>query len=242
MSVPMGTLRRAWRTPLFPWGLPFAAFGLLALSFAAQNAVRAIQYRLHAQHVTASVIDKVIRHAGGSQDVKRSHYLVRYRFAAADGSAQYGSRELPFDAWDALRPGAALPVIYLPARPFESRLSEDYGGGEIFGWGVIGVVQTGIAFVFLFFPLRRAKIIEHLLGSGAEAVGTVEAVGPSSVTVRGMREWRVNYSFTDGAGARRTGRSGPLSQQAARAWKKGDTGRVRFDPVDSRRNIWMACP
>jgi len=237
----MGTLRRAWRTPLFPWGLPFAAFGLLALSFAARAAVRDIQYRLHAQHVTGSVIDKVIRHAG-SQDAKRSHYLVRYRFVAADGSTQYGSREFPFDAWDALRPGATIQVNYLPARPYESQANGDYGGGETIGWSVIGVVQTGIAFVFLYFPLRRARLTERLLRDGAEAVGTVDSVGPTGTTIRGTRMWRVSYSFADGAGVRRTGQSGPLAPPAARAWKKGDTASVRYDPNDLRRSVWMPWP
>jgi hypothetical protein len=241
MSVPMGTLRRAWRTPLFPWGLPFAAFGLLALGIAVQAAVRDAQYRLHAQHVTASVIDKVIRHAG-SQDAKASQYLVRYRFIAADGSTQYGSREFPFDAWDALRAGAPLQVDYLPARSYESRLAGASKGIEILAWGLSGTILGGIGAALLIVPLRRARLIERLLRSGASADGTVEAVGPSSVTLRGVRVWRLDFSFIDGAGTRRAGQSGWLAPQAARAWKKGDTGPVRFDPVDSRRNIWMAWP
>ena len=241
MSTPMGTLRRAWRGGLFPLGLLFAAFGLLALGIAMQAAIRDVQYRLHAQRVTASVIDKVIRHAG-SRDTTASQYLVRYRFIAADGSTQYGSRALAFDAWDALRAGAPLQVDYLPARPYESRLVGSSERIQILAWGLGGTIFGGIGAALLIVPLRRARLIERLLHNGAEAVGTVEATGPSSVTIRGMRMWRVSYSFADGAGVRRTGRSGLLSQQAAHAWKRGDTGPVRYGQNDARRSIWLAWP
>ena len=241
MSAPMGTLRRAWRGGLLLIGALFAAFALLALGIAMQAATRDIRYRWYAQQASATVIDKVIHHAG-DPSTPRSQYLVRYRFVARDGSTQYGIGTLPFDTWDALRPGARLTVAYLPARAYGSRPLGDFGDGEAVGWGLIGVILGGVGLALLVVPLRRAWRIERLLREGIETEGTVDEAENSGWRVNRVPMWRVKYSYTDAGGVALTGRSGLQPKEAARAWKKGDTGAVRYDTADPTRSIWVAWP
>jgi CubicO group peptidase (beta-lactamase class C family) len=219
----MGTLRRAWRGGLLLIGALFAAFALLALGIAMQAATRDIRYRWYAQQASATVIDKVIHHAG-DPSTPRSQYLVRYRFIARDGSTQYGIGTLPFDTWDALRPGARLTVAYLPARAYGSRPVGDFGDGEAVGWGLIGVILGGVGLALLVVPLRRAWRIERLLREGIETEG---AVAPAGAAVRAACEQKPPPQRPHSA-AKLPDLSGD--------WEGGE-GRVTFDVLRSTGHV-----
>ena len=239
MSAPIGTLRRATRGGAL-LGLPFVAFSLLAWGIAVRAGLVDLSYRHDALHATATVVDKLVHRASAGST--SSKYLVRYRFVAADGSTQFGSRELPFDEWNALQRGAALQVSYLADRPYESRVGAPGHAAEFLGWGSFGLLFGVAGFLLIYVPLRRAAFVERLLQEGSETVGTVEHVGDSGWVINRRRMWRVTYSYGDSNGVAHTGRSALQPQEAARVWKKGETGPVRYDRGDSRRSIWVAWP
>lgn len=59
------------------------------------------------------VLDKsVVRASDGDSD-----FVVRYEFALPSGERLRGERGLPRSAWDALRKGGAVTVVYDAARP-----------------------------------------------------------------------------------------------------------------------------
>ena len=101
------------------------------------------RFEADGQLAEARIVDKGIQQAERGER-RSTAYTVTYRFTTKDGGSAEGRAVLKPDAWEKAKPGDALKVQYLPARPEASRLQ-----GESLWVDVIVALLIGPVFALL---------------------------------------------------------------------------------------------
>lgn len=236
------SLAVAWplaRRSIFFWlGLLFSTLGIVFTGIALQGVEREALYRQEGQVVEGTVLTKTVRHAVRGEN-SRTRYLVNYEFRADDGTRREGLQEVSVEEWEGIQDGQPFRVRYLRDDPATNRSAGQSDWTDPFGFGVIGMIMGTVGGVMLIHRLLQIRLTVRLLREGVAAEGTVVRVSPANVTINGVPQREIHYSFTDQAGRRHDGCSEYLAPAEAARWKKGDTGAVRFDRRDASRNIWL---
>jgi hypothetical protein len=230
--------RLLWRSALSWLGAFFVVFGAVFFSVGVHDFREGVALRQHGVTATATVVSRRIKQATG-KDQPATEYQLGYTFHTAANQLMAGVVVVPVEQWEATKEGAPLQVHYPADRPYESRLASDGGWGVAPGFVPAGAVFLAVGLTLVILQWRRWRLVVNLLEHGAVAEGTLTHVGVSGVSVNLVRQWRLDYEFTDAAGERRTGKTPSMSPQIARRWKNGDRGSVRYDARDPRRSIWV---
>lgn len=231
----------AWRImgrSMFFWiGAVFAVVGTVFLGAGLGDARQAFELRENGISAVATVVSRKIEAATG-RDHPTTEYVLGYTYQPPGQQLLAGLAVVPVEQWEATREGAPLPIHYLPERPYESRLANDAGWGVAPGFIPLGTLFAAIGLALVTARVRRLRLVLQLTRDGAKTEGTLTRVGPSSVWINNVRQWRLEYEFADAAGQRRTGTTDTMPPQVARRWRRGDRGPVRYDAADPRRSIW----
>jgi hypothetical protein len=238
MTMISTTWRILGRSPFFWIGAAFAALGVLFFVVGLNDARQALALRQHGISARATVVSHDIRPATG-KDHPTTQYVLHYEFRSVRNERIAGVAVVPVEQWEDTREGATLPIHYLPDRPRDSRLAGDAGWGVAPGFIPIGALFGALGITFVFLRLRRLLLVTRLARDGALAEGTLTRVGPGSVWINRVRQWQLEYQFTDAAGQRRMGRTDSMAPKIAQRWKRGERGPVRYDAHDPRRSIWV---
>jgi len=138
---------------------------LIILGALSEIAYEDWRYARDGSAASCAVTGKSIEAADASRSTR---YLAHCRFAAAAGQAVEADYALPVDRWDALTPGSALAITYLPADPQSSRLAED--GFSVAIAAVVLLFAFPVAAVFALFGglfLQHGRRGSWELGLGA---------------------------------------------------------------------------
>jgi hypothetical protein len=195
-------------------------------------------YRQEGEVVEGTVLTKTVRHAVRGEN-SRTRYMVNYQFRAEDGALREGLQEVSVEEWEGLHDGQPFRVRYLRDDPATSRSADESDWSDAFGFAGFGVIFGTIGGVLLIHRLLQIRLTVRLLREGVATEGTVVRVSPSNVTINGVPQREIHYSFTDQAGRRHDGCSEYLAPAEASRWKKGDRGAVRYDRQDATKNIWL---
>jgi hypothetical protein len=236
--VSLGLVLQRARRSFFLWfGALWLVAGLLALGAGIREAREEAQWGA-AGRAEGLVVDKAIERAerGGRP---RTGYVVRYRFTTSAGQVVEGEDRVDVEAWEGMEPGARLPVQYRREAPGSSRLARPPAwGSPAVGIVLGGLVAAAGAGLFVRSALRLRREL-RLLTRGAATRGTVLETAPSRTVVNGVPRWRIHYRYRDDRGRDREAWSEGLPAAAARGWRPGDTGAVRFDRERPEESVWV---
>jgi hypothetical protein len=231
-------LRLAFGSRLFWFGLAFAGFGLLWLGIGAQWGLRELHFGRDAHQVEATIVSKDIKRASQQQN-SSTEYRLRYRFTPQDGAAVEGTAQVPVEQWESAQPGGKLAIGYLPEDPASNRLAGKSDWFSAIFASAFGSVFAAVGGIVLWLRIRRIRLIVRLMRDGIATEGTVLHVRETGTSINRVRQWRLDYQFTDSAGQQRGGVSELMSPEKARRWKKGERGSVRYDRGAPEQNIWV---
>jgi hypothetical protein len=225
-------------SPLFWIGTLFASVGMLFLAIG----VKAMRDEATFQHSAAVAEGKIV-----GRDIRRAsawnqqstRYLLTYMFTTENRVLVTGQGEVSVEEWEAAREGGPLTVRYLPKRPSENRLTLGGDWSTAIACTSLGAILGGVGGVVAGIRVRRWRLVTRLERDGASTPGTLARVASGSYRINRVPQWQLFYTFTDQSGKRRDGVSDWLSPQAAKRWKTGAAGTVRYDPRDPTRSIWV---
>jgi hypothetical protein len=167
-------------------------------------------------------------------------YRVTFRFTDENGNTFRGSAEVEPDAWDAFAENQSIELRYLPDRPQTYRVRGQIDSDGVITWvfGGVGALLTLVGGALVYTALRNRARVRELERSGVLTTGTVVDVTPGNLRINGVVQWKLRYRFRDAHGHTRDG-SITLPPHEAEAWSAGATGRVRYDGVNPRSNVWI---
>jgi len=167
-------------------------------------------------------------------------YRVTFRFKDESGNTVRGSAEVGADAWDALAENGPIELVFLPDRPQTYRVRGQTDSDLVITWvfGSVGALLTLVGGALVYFALLDRARVGELERSGVLTSATVVDVVPSSMRINGVVQWKVRYRFRDAHGHTHEGRV-TLPPHEAEAWKPGASGRVRYDGLKPRSNVWV---
>ena len=168
------------------------------------------------------------------RDGSRS-YNVTFRFDDARGETIRGSAKVEPEAWDALVERGPIEVVYLADRPQAYRIAGQSDSELVIAivFPLVGIVLAVVGGLILGNALRKRRVAR----TGAIAHASVVEVRPGRLHINGIPQWEVRYRFQDASGQAHEGRCS-LSPDAAQRLKPGDAGRVRYDALRPRANVW----
>jgi hypothetical protein len=168
-----------------------------------------------------------------------TQYQVSYRFLAPDGITREGRSNVDVHLWENLHEQGPVTISYLPGDPAANRVAgkPDWVGPVILAGlgGFFSIAGGSIVIVSLGKRLSRGR----LLHSGMAAEATVTAVESTNFSVNNVPQWIIRYRYKDYRGRGYQGKSPYLSPQEANAWKKGDSGKIKYDREHSDKSLWV---
>jgi len=236
--MPVSGLRLALGSSLFWFGLAFAGFGLLWLGIGTQWAMREMHFGRDARQVQATIISKDIKRAS-QQENSSTEYHVRYRFTPPGAAPVEGTGKVSVEQWESAQAGEPLDVRYLPEDPANSRLAGNSDWFSPIFSSALGSVFAAIGGTILWLRIRRIRLIVRLMRDGIATEGTVVHVRETGTSINRVRQWQLNYQFTDSSGQQRNGVSELMPPEKARRWKPGQRGTVRFDGAAPEKSLWI---
>jgi uncharacterized protein DUF3592 len=168
-----------------------------------------------------------------------TQYRVRFRFSTEDGRTIEGDEEVEVATWEALSERGPIDVYYRPTSPTSARLepgADPFGALMFLAFGLVFGGIGGVLFGRAVIGLLRAR---RLLASGIDAEATVMAVEQTNVSFNRRPQYRVRYSYRDGAGREHAGDSGYLDWDEASTWSEGDRAAIRYDPRRPVESLWV---
>jgi hypothetical protein len=192
---------------------------LIGLVFLAISTVQSYEDRRFVRDAVpgeATVVTKVIRtsidsSAGSSNRTRRQHYDVE---------------------------GARVDVLYIPANPSSNHLAGPRPWFMKTLFGVLGLVLAPLGGILVRRGLRQVARERYLVDHGVRTQGTVAELGQTSFKMNDEYYWRLKYEYVDSQGRRHAG-TFDLPEEAAREWKVGDVGDVRYNSVNPAEAVWM---
>jgi hypothetical protein len=237
-----GGVQQRWRWTLGAWALPLvgiipAVVGLLFVFFGVKQLIDERAYTAHGMVAQGSIIGKSLERAGesGSDSTK---YRLAYRFTTARGETIDGGRVVPPEAWEETKEGDPISVRYLPDRPQANREAAESKESDAIFMTAMGLLFTIIGGSIVTAVGARDLHRWHLRHRGVKAEGTVLEIEPSWLTLNGVPQKELHYSFNDAAGQRQEGRSGPVAPDMASKLRVGSKGIVFYDLNSPDDNMW----
>lgn len=113
------------------------------------------------------------------------------------------------------------------------------GSRAAFIFGGVGafIMMLGVELISAY--LRRKRLIRLLAAEGVKCEGIVTAVGPSTLKVNDVTQWKVKYSFKDQLGGEHTGETDYISPDEAANWEVGQQGVVRYVKSNPSQHLWF---
>lgn len=236
-----------------PWkilslvGIVFGLGALVGLVVLSVLVAEEQSFRREGVRVAATVTDKDTyqKRSGNRGNSSSTHYRVHYRFSDAGGAAHEGHGDVSRQLWDALQPGGALEVEYVPSRPGRNRPAGSSARGLIGAVALVPTIAGLVALVMFAIVGRRAVRSARLLGQGVVTQGMITAKREdTSLTINNRHPFRVSYTFTLGNGEVRTGADLVADLEfAAKLTPGGPAGVVYLaaDPAQSAlfRDHWI---
>jgi hypothetical protein len=225
-----------WRTPLLWVGaillLPGLVFATLGVALAIQDA----RFIAGGGTVVGIVLSKDIKPASQRSGTS---YSIRYRFTASDKHTYEGSSTIDVHEWERVVERGPVTVEYLVSDPSSNRLSN--ASNLIFEVGFILVGLTCVLIGGYLVARSSRTLIEdsRLLRIGIEAPATVAAVEATNLRINRRVQWEISYAYRDASGKEYEGRSWTMSEAAARKFRPGDHGRIRYDPQRPAKSLWI---
>lgn len=178
--------------------------------------------------------------SSSSSSTSSPSYRATFRFTDERGQTWRGSAQLETEAWDALIEGGPIELAYLPDRPLTYRVQGRRDGEEVVvrACGGVGAALALVGGFLLISALRNRRRERGLEQSGVATEATVFGLAPGNLRINGVPQWKLRYRFRDSEGRSREG-SHTMSAREAQSWREGATGRVRYDPSDSRSHVWI---
>jgi hypothetical protein len=147
-TVPQPALPPRTRRVLLLVGAVCLLIPLIIVGALSEIAYEDRQYARDGMAASCAVTGKSIEAADASR-YRSTHYLAHCRFATAAGEAVDADYALPVDRWEALTPGNALLITYLPADPRWSRLADDGFSVEKAAGALLITLPLAAAFVLV---------------------------------------------------------------------------------------------
>jgi hypothetical protein len=142
------------------------------------------------------------------------------------------------EAWEQTKEGDPISVRYLPDRPEANREAAESKESDAIFMTAMGLLFTiiggGIVTAIGARDLHRWQLRHR----GVKAEGTVLEIEPSWLTLNGVPQKELHYSFNDAAGQRHEGTSGPLAPGMASKLRVGSKGIVYYDLNRPDDNMW----
>lgn len=221
-------------TFLFLFGL---IFGLVGNSLI--NSERA--YESDGTTAQGTVTGKNIETRSDSDDHNRTstYYYLKYRFAPPGRESIESSSSVDSTTYQQTSVGATVSVQYLQHDPAQNRIAQqpDYIIGYVFL--CIGVLVGGVGLVLFIIEIRQRRLYRRLERDGMMAEATVTAVEPGSLTINGVTQWRLTYTFRDMKGQEVSSSTPHMPPDVARQWNSGDKGKARYDRDNSSLTMWV---
>lgn len=134
-------------------GAIFMFLALLILCGAGYQAFRNWEFANKAEHVTGAVENKYIAH--GNQNV---HLKVQYRYVTG-GVTYTPTTTVSHDAYGTLKAGDSVPVAFLPAKPYDSRIDlaseRERRSNRVWLLSLIGLPAFAFAAFIYFLPFKK---------------------------------------------------------------------------------------
>jgi hypothetical protein len=218
------------------------AIGVVFLAISAVQFSRDQRFVRDAVPGEATVMTKVIRtsidrSAGSSSRTRTQHYDVVYRFAV-DGITIEGRDETSRQRWEALTEGDRVGVLYIPANPSSNHLAGPRPWLVKTLLGVLGLVLAPLGGILVRRGLRQLARERYLMEHGIRTAGTVTELSVTNFKMNSEHYWRLKYEYADSQGRPHVG-TFDLPEGAAREWKVGDVGNVRYDSVNPTEAVWL---
>jgi hypothetical protein len=224
-------LRTARRSGLCVGGLFFLVLGGIFTAAGVVKLVPELRYRNAGIHVRGTVAEKSIERAANGKS--STSYMIDYRFETLEGRPMEGSDEVDVDLWEELKEGDSFEIVYLPGSPQSNRSSATTEMPLALGFtGVGGFVFLVGAVVFgagVRAALWRARILRE--GMLADAVVLEKRVSGSDKYLR--------FRYRDLSGCEHMYYDDTLTAEEYSRWEVGDTGKIRFDPDNPARSVWI---
>ena len=218
---------------------------LVGLGFLAVSTVQFYEDRRFVRDAVpaeATVVTKVIRTSidstrGSSNRTRTQHYDVVYRFAV-QGITIEGRDELSRQRWEALTEGARVDVLYIPANPSSNHVAGPRPWFLKTLFGTLGLVLAPLGAILVRRGVRQLAREKHLREHGVRTQGTVTELSETRFKMNDEYYWCLKYEYADAQGHRHAS-SFDLPEEAAREWKVGDVGDVRYDSVNPTEAVWL---
>ena len=108
MKAEPSFFRLAWRSGLCLSGLFFVLVGGIFTALGGTKLFAELRYQRDAVHARGTILSKSFERASGGKS--QTSYLVKYRFATAQGAAVEASDEVDVDQWEELNKGDPFEI------------------------------------------------------------------------------------------------------------------------------------
>jgi hypothetical protein len=169
----------------------------------------------------------------------KPRFVARYRIALPGGKTVEAEEVLSQRDWEALAPGSEHRILYVPEngkilpRPW----SDAFASSVIMA--VLGVIFTIVGGLLFRKLLQRLSAAIRLSTRGVATTATVTDVFQTATAVNGVALWRLRYRYRDSRGAEHETESGLLCPDEGRAWARGATGAILYDPAQPAASAWL---
>jgi hypothetical protein len=160
------------------------------------------------------------------------YYRVTYRFATERGVTVEGSYTTRNGN---LKPGSTVNIVYLPDHPEINQTHASLRFDLVVAVLLMLLLLIGAGYLVIVV-LITWRFESRLLAIGLEAPGTIR-----SITRPGSKGLKVVYTYTfqDSHGKFHSGKCDATSAFITSGLDSGTTGRVKYDPQDPGKKMWM---
>jgi hypothetical protein len=232
-SLSTGEQARPAANPYETLGASWLIFFAIAAIFGAVllfGALPELRLALEGREASARV-------TGGRVASSRSTtYYLRYTFVATDGDIRAAEGRVEYGTYHSTRVGDEIRVVYVPSAPEIQRPASF--DERIWIFGLAGMFGAGLPFtaVMVWRAYRLRAMRAALADRGVRTSATVTKIS-KELANQGTRH--ISYTYEDGEGRLRKGRSPRLFVEEASAYSPGSVAAIAYDANDPGNSVWI---
>ena len=168
---------------------------------------------------------------------RSTSYYLRYTFAATDGQVHAAEGRVESGTYRSTRVGDEIRVVYVPSAPEIQRPASF--DERIWIFGLAAMFGAGLPFtaVMVWRAYRLRRMRAALADRGVRTSATVTKISQEFVNDQGTRH--ISYTYEDGEGRLRKGRSPRLFVEEASAYSPGSVAAIAYDANDPGNSVWI---
>lgn len=192
--------------------------------------------------VTGKRIDEKWTNKSGSSSGRRKKsisHIVSYSFTTKAGRNIDSSCSVAYDVYERVSTGTPVEIQYLRDEPETNRIRENpsFVIGAVFS--IIGLLVAAFGLAIFSYEWRQRSLAQRLMRDGIPVDATIRSVGPGNLTINGVRQWLIEFTYQDFQGQTHRGNSGHMRPEVAQGWKAGEAAKVLYDKAAPNKYVWI---